>query len=69
MASAHAIIGLIFPSIIAIIVRFCAASWLNFRAADHTTMIVRNRANIRSARAAHGYCISAETVSILALLV
>jgi hypothetical protein len=67
MASAHAIIGLIFP-IIAIIVRFCVASWLNFRAADHTTMIIRNRANIRSARAANGDCISSETVSILALL-
>jgi hypothetical protein len=34
MASAHAIIGLIFP-IIAIIVRFCVAAWLNIRAADH----------------------------------
>ncbi len=34
MASAHAIIGLIFP-IIAIIVRFCVAARLNISAADH----------------------------------
>ncbi len=48
MASAHAIIGLIFP-IIVIIVRFCVAAWLNLnrdlarglRAADHETIGLR----------------------------
>ncbi len=34
MASAHAVIGLIFP-MIAIIVRFCVAAGLNIRAADN----------------------------------
>jgi hypothetical protein len=68
MASAHAIIGLIFP-IIAIIVRFCVAAWLDIRAADHETMILRNRANLRSARAANGECIRAVLMSILAFLV
>jgi hypothetical protein len=68
MASAHAIIGLIF-SIIAIIVRYLEAFWLNFRAADQKSMIIKNRAIIRSARAAHCDCIKAETVSILVILV
>ena len=68
MASAHAIIGLIFL-IIAIIVRFWAAFWLNFRAADHKSMITKNRAILRVARAAHCDCRSAETVSILVILI
>jgi hypothetical protein len=67
MASAHAIIGLIFP-IIAIIVRFWVAFWLNFRAADHHTIFLMDKANIRNARDAYFYCIRAETVSIRALL-
>ena len=64
----NAIIGLIFP-IIAIMVRFCVAAWLNLCAADHETMIMRNRANLRSARAANGDCIRAVLMSILDLLV
>ncbi len=74
MARAHAIIWLIFP-IIAIIVRFCVAALLNLRAAlaDHETMIMRNRANLRSARVAYGDCIRAVVsvvlMPILALLV
>jgi hypothetical protein len=68
MASEHAIIGLIF-SIIVIIVRFRVAFWLNYCAADHKSMIIKNRAIIRNARAAHCDCTRAETVSILALLV
>jgi hypothetical protein len=68
MASAHAIIGLIF-SIIAIIVHLCVAAWLNIRAADHELMVMRNRANHRSARAAYGDCISAVHMSIYAHLV
>lgn len=55
MASANAIIGLIFP-IIAIIVRFCVAAWLNLRDADHEIMTVRKRANHRSGRAIYGIC-------------
>jgi hypothetical protein len=68
MASAHAIIGLIFP-IIVIFVRICVAALLNLRGADHETMIMRNRADLRSARAAYGDCIRAVHMSILALLV
>jgi hypothetical protein len=68
MASAHAIIGLILP-IIAIIVRFCVAARLNIRAADHETMVLRNRADHMSARAAYGDCIRAVNMSILARLV
>ena len=68
IASAHAIIGLIFP-IIAIIVRFCVAIRLNIRAADHETMVMRKRADHRSARAADGDCIRAVHMSIFALLV
>jgi hypothetical protein len=68
MASSHAIIGFVFP-IIAIIVHFCVAARLNIRAADHETMVMRNRANHRSARAAYGDCIRAVHMSIYALLV
>jgi hypothetical protein len=68
MASAIANIGFIFP-IIAIIVRFCAAALLNLRAADHETIIMRNRANLRSNRVAYGDCIRAVLMSIAALLV
>ena len=67
MVSAHAIIGLIFP-IIAIIVCFYVASWLNFRAADHHTIFLMDKANLRNAKDACFYCIRAETVSIRALL-
>jgi hypothetical protein len=65
MASAHAIIGLIFP-IIAIIVLFCAAARRNIRAADHETMVMRKRADHRSARAAYGDCIRDVHMSIYA---
>ena len=68
MASALAIIGLIFP-IIAIIVYFSVADSLNLRAADHETIIMRYKANIRTARAAYGDCIRAVIVSNLTLLV
>ncbi len=69
MASAHAIIRLIFP-IIAIIVYFCVAARLNMiRAADHETIVMRNRADHTSARAAYGYCIRAVHMSIYAQLV
>ncbi len=62
------LLDLFFP-IIAIIVRFCVAALLNLRTADHETMIMRNRANLRSARAAYDDCIRAVLMSILALLV
>ncbi len=67
MASAHAIIGLIFPNI-AIIVRYWVAFWLNFRNADHQTIFLMDKANIRNARDAYFDCIRAETMSIRALL-
>ena len=67
MASAHAIIGLIL-TIIAIIVSFSLASWLELRATDHKSMIIKNKAILRFARAAHCDCRRAETVSILVIL-
>jgi len=43
-------------------------SCLSLRAADHRTMILRDKANIRNASDAYVDSISAETVSICALL-
>jgi hypothetical protein len=67
MASTLAIIGLRFP-IIAIIVHIWVAASLNLRAADHGLMILRDKANSRSAREAYVDCIRAAIVSIRALL-
>ncbi len=66
-ASTHAINGLNFP-IIAIIVHFRAAASLNLCSADHWTMILRDKANSKSAMDAFVDCIRAATVSIRALL-
>ena len=69
MASAHAIIGLIF-TIIAIIVLVWVAACLSLRPtlADHWTMIMRYKANIENAGVTNGDRIWAVIVSILALL-
>ncbi len=70
MASAHAIIGLspLLLLLLCVSEKQPGGPCLNLRAADHHTIILGDKANIKNARDAYVDCIRAETVSIRALL-